>query len=92
MPLLKGIKGWSVRDMNKHDLGYDLKRRNIRLVCRYEIDGKKIEKEAIYETITKDLETAKEIAIQKAKMQLNFPYIKNIDIEVKKRNKKVLQK
>lgn len=64
-------------------------KRNIRLICKYELNGVPTEKEAIYEITTTDLDVARELAITKAKKQLAlFPYIKNVSVEIKKREGK----
>lgn len=68
---------------------YEPVKRNIRLICKYELNGVPTVKEAIVEICTVDLDTARELAITKVKKQLaEFSYIKNVSVEIKKREGK----
>lgn len=71
--------------------GGSLHNYNITVVVRYETTaGERINKEAVFCVTTEDKETAKKVAIRKAREQLGyFPYIKNASVEVKSRERKI---
>ena len=61
---------------------FEVRAYKVRLMCKYLMGGRKIEKEAVVEITTTSREQAIKIAIEKTKKQLEyFPYIQNISIE-----------
>lgn len=78
------------KDLGVDIHGFSLHNYNVSLIVKYQTTaGESVNKEAVFNVTTKDRETAKEVAIKKAREVLaQFPYIKNANVEVKKREKK----